>query len=176
MTTQVSTPIPAVRGQFVADTHGARYQTLGDDQVERVDPIGRDRRIVVGVDGSEASIVALRRAIVIADALHASVEAVASWTEPSGYMAMGDPTYSPLGDAKAILSGASKSVFGATSPEWYSSVTCQGAAADVLIDQSRGAEMLVVGSRGHGGLAGVLLGSVSAICAEHAHCPVLIIH
>jgi nucleotide-binding universal stress UspA family protein len=36
--------------------------------------------------------------------------------------------------------------------------------------------MLVVGSRGHGGLAGVLLGSVSASCAERAHCPVLIIH
>nr|WP_281247403.1 universal stress protein [Mycetocola miduiensis] len=36
--------------------------------------------------------------------------------------------------------------------------------------------MLVLGSRGHGGLAGVLLGSVSAACAEHASCPVLVVH
>jgi nucleotide-binding universal stress UspA family protein len=49
-------------------------------------------------------------------------------------------------------------------------------AAKVLIDASQGATMLVVGSRGHGGFAGLLLGSVSANVAEHASCPVLIIH
>jgi nucleotide-binding universal stress UspA family protein len=174
--TQISTPVPAVRGPFVADTHGARYATLGDDRVERVDPVGRLGRIVVGVDGSEASVAALRRAIVIADALNASVEAVSGWYYPSGYAAMGDAEYSPLDDATAVLSGAAKSVFGAKTPDWFSTATFEGNAADILIEQSRGAEMLIVGSRGHGGLAGVLLGSVSARCAERAHCPVLVIH
>ena len=173
---QMSKPLPAVRGQFVADTHGARYQTLGDNHVERVEPVGRFGRIVVGIDGSEASIAALRRGIVMANALNASIEAVTSWAVSSGYMAMGDPAYSPLSDADAILSGATKSVFGAKAPDWYKTATFEGNAADVLIDCSRGAEMLIVGSRGHGGLAGVLLGSVSAMCAERAHCPVLIIH
>lgn len=52
----------------------------------------------------------------------------------------------------------------------------RGGAAKVLLNQSAGAQMLVVGSRGHGGFIGLLLGSVSAACAEHARCPVLIVH
>ena len=51
----------------------------------------------------------------------------------------------------------------------------EGAAASVLVDESRDAELLVVGSRGHGGFAGLLLGSVSQQCAHHATCPVVII-
>jgi nucleotide-binding universal stress UspA family protein len=161
---------------FLADTHGARYATLGNDQVELVEPVGRHGRIVVGIDGSEESVTALRRGIRIANALNASVEAVSSWRLPGTYGMMGEVEYSPLDDADAILSGAIKSVFGAKAPQWFTTATFEGNAADVLIEQSRGAEMLIVGSRGHGGLAGVLLGSVSARCAEHAHCPVLIIH
>lgn len=173
---QMSAQIPAVPNHFIADTHGARYATLGDDQVELVEPIGRSGRIVVGIDGSEESVTALRRAIRIANALNASIEAVSSWRLPSGYATVGEYEYSPLDDANAILSGAAKSVFGAQAPAWFTTATFEGNAADVLIEQSRGAEMLIVGSRGHGGIAGVLLGSVSAMCAEHAHCAVLIIH
>jgi nucleotide-binding universal stress UspA family protein len=173
---QMSTQIPAAPTHFIADTHGVRYATLNEDQVELVEPVGRHGRIVVGIDGSEESVTALRRGIRIANALNASVEAVATWKVPSSYASTGESEYSPLDDANAILSGAVKSVFGTTNPQWFSTATFEGNAADLLIEQSRGAEMLVVGSRGHGGLAGVLLGSVSAMCAEHAHCPVLIIH
>jgi nucleotide-binding universal stress UspA family protein len=48
-------------------------------------------------------------------------------------------------------------------------------AAEALITASTGADMLVVGSRGHGGFAGLLLGSVSQDCARHARCPVVIV-
>ena len=67
-------------------------------------------------------------------------------------------------------------VFGPTPPEGMIMTVREGGAARALIEMSGGSQMLVVGSRGHGGFAGLLLGSVSAACAEHASCPVLVIH
>jgi nucleotide-binding universal stress UspA family protein len=185
--TRTSPPIAAVPLHFVTDSHGARYEELPDAGIIAVDSrvadtVPRHGTIVIGVDGSESSIAALRRGIRIATALNASVEVVVSWKPPTTYGAGFETLeYLPVDDAEAILSGAKKSVFGAaaseaTLPKWFSSKVMQGNAAEVLIEESEGAEMLVVGSRGHGGVAGILLGSVSARCAEHAHCPVLIIH
>jgi nucleotide-binding universal stress UspA family protein len=173
---QSSAQVAAVPSYFIADPHGARYTTLGDDRVELVEPVGRHGRIVVGVDGSEASITALRRGVRMANALNASVEAITTWHLMTSFAVVSEFGYTPEDDALSILAGAAKSVFGAEIPQWFTAVAVEGTAEAVLIEKSRGAEMLVVGSRGHGGLAGVLLGSVSAECAEHAHCPVLIIH
>ena len=136
----------------------------------------RHGRIVVGVDGSEASVVALRRGIKMAEALGASLEAITTWRLMTAFATASEFGYTPEDDALSILAGAAKSTFGATIPPWFTAYAVQGEADRVLIERSTGAEMLIVGSRGHGGLAGVLLGSVSAECAEHAHCPVLIIH
>ena len=51
----------------------------------------------------------------------------------------------------------------------------QGTPGAALVDESHNADLLVVGSRGHGGFASLLLGSVSQQCAHHAACPVVIV-
>jgi len=134
--------------------------------------------VVVGVDGSQASVDALDYALDLAEALGRPVEAIAVWHMPpfvyGGYYPLMD--WTPEDDARRVLDRAAEAVFGDDVPGWYSSTTVQGRIASVLVDASDRAELLVVGSRGHGGFAGLLLGSVSAECAEHALCPVLVVH
>jgi nucleotide-binding universal stress UspA family protein len=133
-------------------------------------------RIVVGVDGSQQSQQALRWAARLAAATHARVNAVAVWDYPATY-GWGLPAdWNPSDDMKKLLTETVELALG---PQRSADVTLtirQGSAAHVLLEESTGAVMLVVGSRGHGGFAGLLLGSVSAAVAEHASCPVLVVH
>ena len=84
--------------------------------------------------------------------------------------------WSPETDANDILNQVTTQVFKDEVPSWFRGEVYQGPAPQVLIEASEGAEMLIVGSRGHGGFAGLLLGSVSSNVAEYAKCPVLIYH
>jgi len=133
--------------------------------------------IVVGYDGSPESGKALDKALAIARTSSGTLEVVTVSHVPVFYG--GYPlgvSWSPVDDARAAAHGALSARFGEEIPEWVSVNGAEGSPAKILIDASEGAEMLVVGSRGHGGFAGLLLGSVSSACAEHAHCPVLIVH
>ena len=85
-------------------------------------------------------------------------------------------TWRPDVDADKIINAAVDSVFGTERPSGIRLIIERGNPAKVLLDHGRGAQMLIVGSRGHGGFVGLLLGSVSANCAEHATCPVLVVH
>ncbi|MCU1574008.1 MAG: Universal stress protein family [Micrococcaceae bacterium] len=78
--------------------------------------------------------------------------------------------------ARQVLAGALLEAFGDEPPEGLAAHIMQGQPAQVLIESGASAQLLVVGSRGHGGFAGLLLGSVSSACAEHAACPVLVVH
>ncbi|MCG2623126.1 universal stress protein [Arthrobacter sp. I2-34] len=139
-------------------------------------PQNAGERIVVGVDGSEPSILALREAARLAETLGASVEAVTVWQEVYG-LEMGWPVeWDPEDNAGKILATALERAFGDAAPAGLRSKVRRGQPARELIAESKGARMLVVGSRGHGGFAGLLLGSVSSACAEHAECPVLVVH
>lgn len=82
----------------------------------------------------------------------------------------------PDTDAVEALEAAVRDVAGDDRPDELEAITRQGQPTKVLLDLSRDAALLVVGSRGHGGFAGLLLGSVSAACAERARCPVLVMH
>lgn len=136
------------------------------------------RPIVVGVDGSPSSISALLKAVELARVLDLPVEAVTTYPETA------DPSYyfypmeksSPQEDAKKTLDRAIASAFGNDPHPKIERVLLGGLPARVLIDKSREASMLVLGSRGHGGFVGLLLGSVTTACAAHAKCPVLIMH
>lgn len=133
-------------------------------------------RIVVGVDGSESSKQALRWAARLAAGDGSRIEAITAWDYPQAYNSPVDPNWRPDLDAQTILDDTVREVFGDDPPTGLVPVVRHGPPRTVLIEASRGAELLVVGSRGHGGFAGLLLGSVSSACSEHAHCPVLVLH
>ncbi|SFN54583.1 universal stress protein [Mycetocola miduiensis] len=134
------------------------------------------RQIVVGVDGSESSIDALREAAEMAGALGVPLEAVTIWEFPLVVEYTPIPVWSPEEDARTVLAAAIREAFHDEPPPGLTTTTAPGPVARALIELSKGARMLVLGSRGHGGFVGMLLGSVSAACAEHAHCPVLVVH
>jgi len=139
------------------------------------EPIG----ILVGVDGSERSVDALRYASDIAPKLGLDLRALAVWSYPAllyGSYAYPEEDPGPERDAHLILEGATREVFGDEVPDWYTAAVRHGLAAPTLIERSKTSQMLVLGSRGRGGFAGLMLGSVSSACTAHAYCPVLVIH
>jgi nucleotide-binding universal stress UspA family protein len=137
-------------------------------------------RIVVGVDGSEPSKGALRWARFMAEVTGSAIEAVAVWQvapmwEGAGWTGVA-ADWDPSTDAEKMLAATVDEVFGADRPANLSTDVRPGSAAKALVKASAGAQMLIVGSRGHGGFTGLRLGSVSAACTAHACCPVLVIH
>ena len=134
-------------------------------------------RIVVGVDGSPQSKQALRWAAQLASPSGARIEAVSAWEFPTTYGWAAWPAgWDPARDALKELTATVDEVFGAHRPRGIDLVVREGGAARVLLEQSKGALMIIVGSRGHGGFVGLLIGSVSANIAEHASGPVLVVH
>ena len=132
-------------------------------------------RIVVGIDESDGSVLALQHAIGLAQRFGSRVEAVTVWNFPVSYAPL-PTTWHPDLDAQQALQEVSNTVLGPEWPSWFTTRVHQGSPADVLVALSASADLLVVGSRGLGGFAGLLLGSVSSQVAEHSVCPVLIVH
>lgn len=137
----------------------------------------RQSRIVVGVDGSDGSKDALRWAARQARFTGASLDVIIAWQYPVFYgWAPAYPDDHNLAElAERALADTLDDVFGTNRPVWLRSRVVEGHAAQVLVDASAGAELLVVGSRGYGGFADALLGSVSTYCVHHAHGPVTVI-
>jgi nucleotide-binding universal stress UspA family protein len=134
--------------------------------------------ILVGVDGSESSKTALRWAERLAPVVGNGIHAIIAWEYPMmlGWEGGIPDWWRPDVDAKKILDETLDSVFGKTRPAGLLTTVQEGHPTTILLEASKGAEMLIIGSRGHGGFAGLLLGSVSSACAEHATCPVLVVH
>ncbi|HYT10477.1 MAG TPA: universal stress protein [Mycobacteriales bacterium] len=144
------------------------------------------RRIVVGVDGSEESQAALRWAAGEAELHGAELEAVYAWEPPLRLPLVSAPANPLIGSAQVdtrvlarraeeTLEAALDQVFGEQRPGYVTPVVLEGPAAAVLLDQSLHADLLAVGSRGHGGFKGLLLGSVTEQCVRHARCSVVVV-
>jgi nucleotide-binding universal stress UspA family protein len=130
--------------------------------------------IVVGVDGSPQSLTALQWAVTEARLRHGRVRMITSWYYPPraspGMDVMGDSSERA---AERIQADALRTV-AAEGVDVIGQVV-QGTPASALLDSASDADLLIVGSRGHGGFSGLLLGSVSTQVVHHARCPVLVI-
>jgi nucleotide-binding universal stress UspA family protein len=147
--------------------------------------------VVVGVDGSDGAKEALRWALAEARLRTAPLRIVHAWTyaymgaATGGYGYMGGfDSSSAIGLENNDLQRAAEELVDRLIGEIVGDVkdveierrVIDGSAAEVLVGAVAASDLLVVGSRGHGGFAGLLLGSVSQQCVHHAPCPVVVVH
>jgi len=138
--------------------------------------------IVVGVDGSESSADATRWALEMGARLGDSVRLVCAYEFPAAWLGMGEALGSSVApsistaDLEAYALASIEEVLARIEiPDGVSVVreAHPGHPADVLVRLSADADLLVVGSKGHGDFGSVLLGSVGLHCVHHAQCPVV---
>lgn len=140
-----------------------------------------NRRVVVGVDGSEPSMAALRWAVDESRGRGRGLHVVSCWSYPM-MLSWWGPYQPPISSeeleqaAREVVERAVQEVLGDEPDVDVTIDVLEGAPSLRLLELDAGAEMIVVGSRGRGGFAGLLLGSVSQHLAEHCRCPVVIVH
>jgi nucleotide-binding universal stress UspA family protein len=137
--------------------------------------------VVVGHDGSQGSTHALQFAFQLADALSCALLIVRTWSidEAPGSLVHGGyvDSFEEISErARSNLESEARTLRDAHPSVAVDSRGVLGQPAEVLLRVARGARMLVVGSRGRGGFASLLLGSVSDQCVRHATCPVVVVH
>lgn len=132
-------------------------------------------QIVVGVDGSESSLTALEWAIVEAKLREAELTIVTTWSYPVMAGTPGDIV--PEDSFKQVCERIQADALETASASGLTATgrVVRGSAVTALLDAAQSADLLVVGSRGHGGFTGLLVGSVSNQLVHHAACPVLVI-
>jgi nucleotide-binding universal stress UspA family protein len=151
--------------------------------------------LVVGVDGSPGGDAALRWALTEARLRKSKLRVIHAYQPPrvplpdagAGGLGFAPPVVfsqdeadrleqAAQAEAEAIIEGALRRVGReATDGLEIERAPIVGGAAQTLIEAGRDADLLVLGSRGHGGFVGLLLGSVSQQCAQHPPCPVVIL-
>jgi nucleotide-binding universal stress UspA family protein len=134
-------------------------------------------RVAVGVDGSASSMTAVAWAAREASLLGAELELVTAWEWPLNFgapMLLPDD-FNPEKDGMALLEETEAAVRRDYPDLVVRKTVREGHAAPILVEASKGATMLVVGSRGHGAFVGMVIGSVSEHCVANAKCPVLVV-
>ncbi|MGW9198505.1 universal stress protein [Micromonospora chersina] len=138
-----------------------------------------NRPVVVGVDGSSTSLTAAEHAARAAVARSRPLHLVHGYLHPLGYGVPLNPydlgVPAPTEESRKMLEQVAAELVGRHPTLRVEVRQVAGGPGVTLIEESRRAELVVVGSRGVGGFAGLLLGSVSNQVAQHAHCPVLVV-
>jgi len=146
-------------------------------------------KIVVGVDGSQGGLQALDWALAEAHVRQAPLHVVHAWMLPlidalPEPWAVGSPPFGPPDEdvhdhleetARRVLDASLDRARSAQPGLEVRGELVESRPAAALLEAARDADLLVVGSRGRGGFAGLLLGSVSAQCVHHAPCPVVVV-
>ena len=137
------------------------------------------RRIVVGTDGSENSLSAVRWALREATLREVPVDVIHSWhftpmVDPMG-VAIIPPTAEIQASAQQVLAAVMKRIESERRNVHVNEIVAQGSPAGTLLSAARDADLLVVGRRGHGGFVGLLLGSVATQVVHHSPCPVVVV-
>ena len=137
-------------------------------------------RIVVGTDGSENSLSAVRWALREAALRKVSVDVIHAWhftpmVDPMG-IAIIPPTAEIQASAQQVLAEVIRKVEAERGDVRVNEIVAQGSPAGTLLSAARDAELLVIGRRGHGGFVGLLLGSVATQVVHHAPCPVVVVN
>jgi nucleotide-binding universal stress UspA family protein len=131
--------------------------------------------IVAGIDGSLSSLAALEWAAWQADLTGSALVLVAAWQLPGTYAAAGiTDDYDPAAEMQTVLDHALHPIKHRHRTLQATGQVTEGYPGPALVDASRDADLLVVGSRGRRELTDILLGSVGLHCVTHAHCPVLV--
>jgi nucleotide-binding universal stress UspA family protein len=140
-------------------------------------PAEPTHRIVVGFDASPSSVAALEWAAGQAERTGSTLEILTTWEWPDsiGWALPFPSDYDPALDGKKLLDEGVATVHQGHPDVVVHPVLAEGHAAPVLVEASHGADLLVLGSRGRGGFASKVLGSVSDHCVRHAHCPVFLL-
>jgi nucleotide-binding universal stress UspA family protein len=141
-------------------------------------------RIVVGVDGSEGSKAALAWALDEARLRQAALDVVCSYSLPTGWFGVGDTmgvvvaTEITEDDVAGYAGETLTNALAAADADGVeiTKTTIAGHPATALVAAADGADLLVVGSRGHGDFGSILLGSVGMHCVHHSPCPVVVVH
>jgi nucleotide-binding universal stress UspA family protein len=138
--------------------------------------------ITVGVDGSHDAHRALEWAMQEAAARHALLTvltvrevAISGWTGKPIILPADEPALEKTRQAAAEAVAKAAIQLSESQPALVTFRAVNGVAAEELINASRDADLLVVGSRGSGGFARLMLGSVSNQVVHHAHCPVVVV-
>jgi nucleotide-binding universal stress UspA family protein len=132
--------------------------------------------VVVGFDGSEAATAAVDWAAGQAERAGGRLELVSAWEYPTswGNVIALPSDFDPVADTQAMLGPVVERLAAEHPGLQVRTHVVEGRAAEVLIEASRHAALLVVASRGHGSFTGLMLGSVSQRCVTHAACPVVV--